>query len=93
MLPPEQNRPGYPTRVLALQEERLGLAALEAEDLAVTTDVEGTLHETEMSASAPYPLMVIGVQVRRCGRRIGDTGLRLEDATGGIPFQGRFSGR
>jgi hypothetical protein len=40
VLPPEENRPGDPTRVLALQEEALALAVLESEDLAVTADVE-----------------------------------------------------
>ena len=35
-----EDGPGYSSRVLALQEERLGLAILESEDLAVTTDVE-----------------------------------------------------
>lgn len=35
-----QNGPCYSSRVLALKEEGLGLAILEAEDLAVTADVE-----------------------------------------------------
>lgn len=38
-----EGRPGYETGVLPLQEERLGLAALETEDLAVATDVDLTL--------------------------------------------------
>ena len=43
MLPPIQCSPGDTSWVLALEEERFGLAVLEAEDLAVTTDVELTL--------------------------------------------------
>jgi hypothetical protein len=44
VLPSVECRPGDPTRVLALKEQRLGLAILESEDLAVTTDVEFALH-------------------------------------------------
>lgn len=40
VLPPVEGGPRDLARVLALQEQRLGLAVLEAEDLAVTTDVE-----------------------------------------------------
>ena len=39
-----QGGPGYPARVLALEEEGLGLSILEAEDLAVATDVQFTLY-------------------------------------------------
>lgn len=35
--------PGYPAGVLALEEERFTLAILEAEDLAVTADIQFTL--------------------------------------------------
>ena len=38
-----EDGPSYPAGVLALKEERLGLAVLEAEDLAVATDVQLTL--------------------------------------------------
>ena len=44
MLPPEQDGPRNATRVLALQEEGLGFAVLEAKDLAVAADVEFTLY-------------------------------------------------
>ena len=54
MLPAEQYRPRDPTRVLALQEERLGLAVLEAEDLAVAADVEFTLSHRISSAFSPF---------------------------------------
>lgn len=40
MLSSEKNSPGNATGVLALEEEGFGLAILESEDLAVTTDVE-----------------------------------------------------
>lgn len=40
MLPAVQRRPRDAARVLALEEEGLGLAVLEAEDLAVAADVE-----------------------------------------------------
>ena len=40
MLPSEEHRPRNPPRVLALQEERFGLAVLEAEDLTVATNVK-----------------------------------------------------
>lgn len=43
MLPSKQNGPSDSSRVFALQEERLGFAILEAEDLAVATDVKFTL--------------------------------------------------
>ena len=57
MLPPEQHCPRYTTRVLALQEEGLGFAVLEAEDFAVTADVELALDYTGESANVPsrYP--------------------------------------
>lgn len=38
-----EGRPGYSSRVLALQEKGLGLAILEAEDLAVASDVQFAL--------------------------------------------------
>ncbi len=40
MLSSVERSPGYSARVLALEEEGFGLAILESEDLAVTTDVE-----------------------------------------------------
>ena len=49
VLPPEQRRPGDPTRVLSLEEKAFGLAILESEDLAVATDVELALY-TKSSA-------------------------------------------
>ena len=46
MLPPEQHRPCYPPRVLALEKEGFGFAVLEAEDLAVAADVELSLGQS-----------------------------------------------
>jgi hypothetical protein len=43
VLATEENGPCNATGVLALEEQRLGLAVLEAEDLGVATDVELTL--------------------------------------------------
>ena len=40
VLAAEQGSPRYSSRVLSLKEEGFGLSILEAEDLAVTTDVE-----------------------------------------------------
>lgn len=40
---PEQDGPGDPTRVLALQEQRLGLAVKEPKDLRVPADIDLTL--------------------------------------------------
>lgn len=40
VLSPVEGGPGNAAGVLALEEQALGLAVLEAEDLAVTTDVE-----------------------------------------------------
>ena len=45
-----EHGPGYSSRVLALQEEGLGLAILEAEDFAVAADVEFALQREMVSA-------------------------------------------
>lgn len=45
MLAAEEDGPGDAAGVLSLQEQRLGLAVLEAEDLAVTADKDLTLLE------------------------------------------------
>jgi hypothetical protein len=49
VLSSEKDGPCNATRVLALEEERFGLAILESEDLAVTTDVEFAL-QSNLSA-------------------------------------------
>jgi hypothetical protein len=40
VLSSEENSPGDTTGVLALKEQRFGLAILESEDLAITADVQ-----------------------------------------------------
>ena len=52
VLAAEKDGPGDAAGVLALEEERLGLAVLEAEDLAVATDVDLTLYSKRKSMSA-----------------------------------------
>jgi hypothetical protein len=51
VLAAEEDGPGDAAGVLALQEERLGLAVLEAEDLAVATDVDFTLYQHQVTRS------------------------------------------
>jgi hypothetical protein len=54
--------PGNATRVLALEEKGLGLSILEAEDLAVATDVQLTLYINRISVyfhhSKPRPFEI-----------------------------------
>ena len=50
MRPSVKSGPVNLTGVLALEEEGLGLAVLEAEDLAVTTDVELALYMPSVNA-------------------------------------------
>ena len=47
VLATEEDSPSDAARVLALQEKRLGLSILEAEDLAVATDVQLTLTQRQ----------------------------------------------
>ena len=56
VLPAVEDGPGNAAGVLALEEQRLGLAVLEPEDLAVATDVQLTLRcktRSELSSSQP----------------------------------------
>lgn len=53
MLPPVQSCPRNAAGVLALQEEGLGLAVLEAENLAVTTNVEFALQGPTPVSTVP----------------------------------------
>jgi hypothetical protein len=53
-----ENGPGDAAGVLALEEQRLRLAILEAEDLAITTDVDFTLITNTPSASSPQESIV-----------------------------------
>lgn len=56
VLPPIERCPCDPTWVLALEEEGLGLAVLEAEDLAVAADVEFALSRLELGQPCVFPL-------------------------------------
>lgn len=49
-----KNSPRNTTGVLALEEEGLGFAVLEAEDLGVATDVELTLQSPKLSAFSSF---------------------------------------
>ncbi len=53
MLPSVESRPRNSTWVLALEEERFGFAVLEAEDLAIATDVELSLCEAKSISYVP----------------------------------------
>lgn len=54
MLTAEKNSPGDTAGILALQEERLGFAVLETEDLAVATDEELTLQRVSENVSITF---------------------------------------
>jgi len=49
VLAAEENSPGNPSGVLALEEERLGLPVHEAEDLGVTTNKELSLGGVDLA--------------------------------------------
>lgn len=79
MLATEENSPGDAARVLALEEEGLGLSVLEAEDLAVATDEQLTLYIQHMSTNCILSILpgmsVCGVVVFSSFRLIeGDRG-------------------
>lgn len=54
MLATVEDSPGDAAGVLALEEQGLGLSAVEAEDLAVATDIDFTL-ESEETMLAIHP--------------------------------------
>jgi len=55
VLSAEKNGPRDTAGVLALEEKGVGFAVLEAEDLAVTTDVQHTLIESNEHVSYHVP--------------------------------------
>jgi len=64
VLPSEEDSPGNPPGILALEEEGLGLAIGEAEDLAVTTNVELALHQGHVLAFIYLPFYdIVGAAV------------------------------
>lgn len=55
-----EDSPGDTARVLALEEEGLGLSILEAEDLAVATDVQLTLLQPKkIKSQQSWPLLIM----------------------------------
>jgi hypothetical protein len=64
VLSSEQDGPGDAAGVFALEEEGFGLAVLEAEDLAVTADVELSLFE-DLSANRSQ-FILSGLLVPQC---------------------------
>lgn len=100
MLPPEQYGPRNTTRVLALQEEGLGFAVLEAEDFAVAADVELALNCTHESAvvvswSPAICRSVVLLAAAPEGFRGGGVLWKVEEMSWdrGVPCQGRSSDR
>ena len=74
MLPSVQCSPRNTSRVLALEEERFGFAVLEAEDLAIATDVELALQLSNLISTIPVTPRVHArvhakVPNHRCWRR------------------------
>ena len=84
MLAAEEDGPCDAAGVLALQEERLGLALLEAEDLAVATDVELTLL-TGISVSTRSPEWVMTWGAQGEGRRGAGATARRRAAQAEVP--------
>lgn len=79
MLSAVEDGPGDTAGVLSLQEEGLGLAALESEDLAVATDVEATLQHNTVSLRNVHDVLTQCPQVhdilfqdqKRCIKTLG----------------------
>lgn len=65
MLSSEEDGPGYAARIFTLQEERFGLAILEAEDFAVASDVQLALFKI-LSVNCPK-LGLVGLLVPQHG--------------------------
>ncbi len=59
-----QDSPGDPAGVLALAEERLGLAVLEAEDLGVPADKDLTLQHRKKTILAKAEFVIFHFLVR-----------------------------
>ncbi len=59
MLAAEQDGPGDAAGVLSLQEQRLGLAVLEAEDLAVAADKDLALFEKSLLAIVDPAFVIV----------------------------------
>ena len=93
MLPPEQRRPGDPTWVLSLEEKAFGLAILESEDFAVTTDVELALYFKNYFVSA-CPNIFHPHSIRQSPFEASPKGcMEVIDGSGNAPCPGISSGR
>ena len=95
MLPSEQCSPRNPSRILSLEEEGFGFAVLEAEDLAVATDVEFSLFVSQ-STSASFPAFLGASLIRsllslHTGLDLGHRMLGRRHGGVGVPCLGRFS--
>ena len=86
MLSAEEDGPGNTAGVLALEEEGLGFAVLESEDLGVATDVELTLQQSQCQrfgsftqrSSFPWPCEALSfAQSLQQLDRARDTATRL----------------
>ena len=101
VLSAEENGPGDAAGVLALEEEGFGLAVLETEDLAVTTDVEFTLfspyqppfcHPFSLQFLHPFPLF-LDFQSSLLSPLSRPSAILTTGYFGGLPFQGKSSRR
>ena len=82
VLPSIENGPRNATGIFALKEQTLALAILEAEDLAVSTDVELALYI--IPASAMVSSILSSLHSPDCLRPVGVTMIK-----GCAPCQGR----
>ena len=71
VLSPVEDGPGDAAGVLALQEERLGFAILESEDLAVATDVELTLRAIPLASLPDLVIRLFPVTQGSVARWVG----------------------
>jgi hypothetical protein len=89
VLSSEKDSPCNATGVLALQEEGFGLAILESEDFAITTDVELALHTT---LSAPVFSRTQSLKFLSCQpiqSFLATSFPPLSSRTGGCPYLSR----
>jgi hypothetical protein len=90
VLSSEEDRPGDTAGVLALEEEGLGLAILETEDLAVTTDVELALYVNCQRCGPHISPSIISPSIPSRPRRWPHRRPRLAPGTVVASDEGRF---
>jgi hypothetical protein len=88
MLPPVESRPCDSTGVFPLEEEGLGFASLEAEDLAIASDIELALYGAIELAKASRMNTKAEVVPTRFGRPGGETANVIKEREC-VPFRGR----